>query len=67
MAPGESIRIRRASETTEGTENQCVIRRSLTNRTGVSTSSGCGTTSVAPPPQATNMSNTDGSKVRSKV
>jgi hypothetical protein len=67
MQPGRSMRSRRAIETTDGTENQWLIRCSATNRTGVSTSSACGTTSVAPEHQATNMSNTDGSKVRSNV
>ena len=56
------------TDTTDGTENQCVMppvdqvvdwRKQIRRAAGE--------TSVAPPPQVTNRSNTDGSKVRSNV
>src|SRR3954452_10196337 len=55
------------TDTTDGTENQCVTARSTRKSTGASRSVRLGETRVAPPPQVTNRSNTDGSKVRSNV
>ncbi len=51
----------------DGTENQWVSSASAAHRTGASRSRRVGTTRVAPLPQAANRSNTDRSKVRSKV
>ncbi len=59
--------IRSAVETAEGTENQWVILRRFTYRTGAMSSIDCGITIVAPRAQAQNMSKTDGSKVSSKA
>src|ERR1700757_196420 len=65
IEPGRRPRIRSPTDITEGTENQWLSRCVATKRAGVSRSSCRGTTRVAPACQVTNMSKTDGSKVRS--
>ncbi len=56
IEPGASAPVRSARLPRDGTQNQCVIRCSLTNREGRSTSLARGTTSAPPAAQVTNIS-----------
>src|SRR5262249_2153965 len=56
-----------ATDTTEGTENQWVIRSRAANLAAFSRSGLAGATSAAPDPQLANRSNTLRSKVRSNI
>src|SRR6185312_13002708 len=64
---GGSARSLVANEISEGTDNQCVMRLALMNRTGVSTSRRSATHRVAPDPHAPNMARMDPSNAISNV